>query len=100
MNKAEFIFLLSSMLFSTGIFLVLSTKNLIFLLIGLELMLNSANINLVYFSTIHGAEGVTMALFIILIAVCEASVGLAIFLRVFRHYKTGDIGSYNSLKEP
>ncbi|MFZ9981123.1 MAG: NADH-quinone oxidoreductase subunit NuoK [Cyclobacteriaceae bacterium] len=100
MNKEQSILLLSCMLFCTGVFLILNRKNLIHLLIGLELMLNSANINLVYFSTIHGAEGITMALFIMLVAVCEAAVGLAIFLRVYRYYKSSDISSFTNLREP
>jgi NADH:ubiquinone oxidoreductase subunit K len=100
MSKEQSILILSSLLFCIGVFLILNRKNLIHLLIGLELMLNSANINLVYFSTVHGPEGVTLALFILLIAVCEAAVGLAIFLRVYRFYKSADIGSFTNLREP
>ena len=71
------------------------------MLIGLELMLNGANLNLVTFGRLHNGDvhGQMFALFVILIAVCEAAVGIAIVLRVYHFYKTSDPGEISELKE-
>lgn len=63
-------------------------------------MLNSANVNLVLFSTEHGEEGIMVTLFIMLIAVCEAAVGLAIFLRAYRHFRSPEAPDFANLREP
>lgn len=99
MNAEQSILITSCTIFCIGIFLILNRKDLIHLLIGLELMLNSANLNLVYFSTIHGGDGMVFSLFILLIAVCEAAIGLAIFLRAYRFYKTSETVKLSNLKE-
>ena len=80
---------------------MISRKNLIMMLIGLELMLNSANLNLVAFASAKSTalDGQMFALFVILVAVCEAAVGIAIVLRVYHFYKTSDPGEISELKE-
>lgn len=90
---------LAAFLFCIGIFLVLSKKHLILILIGIELMLNAANINLVAFSY-HNKEleGQMFSLFVLVVAVCESAVALAIVLRAFRYYNTTDPDKINNLK--
>ena len=90
----------SALLFAIGLAVLLTRQNLIMMLIGLELMLNSANLNIIAFGKMHGNPSANMvALFIILIAVCEAAVGIAIVLRVYHFYKTSDPVEINELKE-
>lgn len=87
-------------LFVIGLLIVLTKRNTIFILIGLELMLNSANLNLMAFSSYRGdADGQVFMLFILVVAVCEAAVGLAIALRVYRFYHTSAPEKITNLKE-
>jgi NADH:ubiquinone oxidoreductase subunit K len=82
--------LVAALLLCIGLAVALTKKNAIGILLGLELMLNAVNINLVAFSR-HDPEllrGQLFALFVIVIAVCEVAIALAIILRVFDHYKT------------
>ena len=99
MHIENAVLLASSFLFCTGMYLLLNRKDLIHLLIGLEIMLNSANLNLIFFSTQYGGEGIVFSVFILLIAVCEASVGLAIFLRAYRNYQSSETGKLTNLRE-
>ncbi|MDQ3396401.1 MAG: NADH-quinone oxidoreductase subunit NuoK [Deinococcota bacterium] len=76
---------LSALLFATGLYGVLTRRNLIAMLISVEIMLNAALINFVAFGRYSdNAQGDLFALYIIAIAAAEVAVGLAIFLNVFR----------------
>jgi NADH:ubiquinone oxidoreductase subunit K len=78
---------LSSILFLIGIYGVLTRKNLIAVLMSVEIMLNSAMLNFVTFAAYTDAQNVqghVFALFIVAIAAAEVAVGLAIFINVFR----------------
>ncbi len=97
--------ILSSLLFAIGAYGVLTRKNAIVVLMSIEIMLNAANINLVAFSTYHGAlhgsfdpSGQAFALFSIAIAAAEVAVGLAIILSVYRRYQTIDVDKINILR--
>ena len=85
----------SSLLFSIGLAGALTRRNAILVLVGIELMLNAANINFVAFwrfghhST--AATGILFALFSIAVAAAEAAIGLALILAVYRHSKTTDL---------
>ena len=81
---------LAAFLFSTGLVIVITKRNAIMVLLGIELMLNASNLNLVAFNHLHpsGFDGQIFALFVMIVAVCEAAVGLAIILRVYRHYQS------------
>jgi NADH:ubiquinone oxidoreductase subunit K len=81
---------LAAFLFCTGLTLVIIKRNAIMVLLGIELMLNASNLNLVAFNQQHPAvwQGQIFALFVIIVAVCEVAIGLAIVLRVYRHYQT------------
>jgi NADH:ubiquinone oxidoreductase subunit K len=78
--------LLSAALFSLGIFGVLTRKNAVNVLMGIELILNSANINLIAFSrySSHGLDGQMFAVFVIVVAAAEVAVALAIVLSLDR----------------
>lgn len=88
-------------LFVLGIVAVVSRKNAIGVLLGVELMLNAAGINFVIFSKYRTAsiDGQIAALFIILIAAAEAAVALAIILRFYRLKHTMDAGEANLLRD-
>ncbi len=79
---------------------MLGRRSLIRILIGIELMLNSANINLIYFAQLHDqTDGHVAVLFILIIAICEAVIGLALFLRVKRFYHGANAGLLNEIHE-
>ncbi len=92
--------IISAALFALGIMAVLARKNAVNVLMGIELILNSANINLVAFSRFSSAnlDGQLFAIFIIVIAAAEAAVGLAIVLSMYRLLKSVDLDKADSLK--
>ncbi len=84
---------LAAILFCVGLFGVLTKRNLVIVLISIELMLNAVNINLVAFSSIGPVANVTgqvFSLFTITVAAAEAAVGLAILIALFRNRGTID----------
>jgi NADH:ubiquinone oxidoreductase subunit K len=87
--------LVSSMLFAVGLAGALTRRNTILVLVGIELMLNAANINFVAFWRFGphaaGSTGMIFGLFSIGVAAAEAAVGLALILAVYRHAKTTDL---------
>jgi len=94
--------LLSALLFSIGLAGVLTRRNAILVLIGIELMLNAANLNFIAFWR-YGPNpaaftGIMFAIFSIAIAAAEAAVGLGIILAVYRHTKTTDLDQLSSMK--
>ena len=100
MNPIMSLPVLAVVLFCIGLLVILFKKNTIMMLIGLELMLNSANLNLMAFSSYRAdADGQLFMLFILIVAVCEAAVGLAIALRVYQFYQTSEPAKISELKE-
>jgi NADH-quinone oxidoreductase subunit K len=92
---------LAIILFFTGLYLVLTKRNTILVLAGIELMLNSANLNLVYFSDLYPVKQVEaqlLVLMIIVVAAAESVIALALFSRVYRYMKTSDLDSISRLK--
>lgn len=100
MIPIDHILYLSAFLFTLGLMIVIIKKNTILILIGIELMLNAANLNLIGFNQLHAGntEGQLFALFVMVVAVCEAAVGLAIILRVYDYYKTSVPAEISELK--
>lgn len=92
--------IISAALFSLGIMGVLTRKNAVNVLMGVELILNSANINLVAFSKYSAGNlsGQIFAIFIIVVAAAEAAVALAIVLSMYRILKTVNLDRADSLK--
>ena len=92
--------IISAALFSLGLMAVLSRKNAVNVLMGIELILNSANINLVAFSRFSSAnlDGQLYAVFVVVIAAAEAAVGLAIVLSMYRLIKSVSLDKADLLK--
>ena len=94
--------LLDSVLFAIGVYGVLARRNAVLVLMGVELMLNAVNINMVAFDAhlrdvLHGGQ--TFALFIIVIAAAEIGLALAIILLVFRGHGHVDVDGLRSLAD-
>ena len=89
----EHILLLSAVLFSLGILAVITKRHAVIVLMGIELIFNAANLNLVAFSR-HDPQfmqGQLFSLFVIIVAAAEAAIALAIVLRVYQHFKTANL---------
>ena len=94
----EFLFL-AAVLFCIGVYGVISRRNGVLVLMSIELILNSVNINLVAFSAMTGAVSAQVfALFVIAVAAAEVGVGLAIVLAIFRNYRTVDLDEVDLMK--
>jgi NADH:ubiquinone oxidoreductase subunit K len=94
--------LLSALLFCVGLAGALTRRNAILVLVGIELMLNAANLNFIAFWR-YGPEQETMAgimfvIFSIAIAAAEAAVGLALIISIYRHYRTVNLDKVDELK--
>ena len=95
----RFLLLISSALFCLGIFGVLTRRNAIAILLSIELILNAASLNFVVLGQALGqVQGQAVALFVIALAACEAAVGLAIILGLYRTTKTVLADQVNLLK--
>jgi NADH-quinone oxidoreductase subunit K len=95
--------LVSSMLFAIGLAGALTRRNTILVLVGIELMLNAANLNFVAFWRFgpHAgpSTGIIFGLFSIGVAAAEAAVGLALILAVYRHTKTTDLSQLTGRRQ-
>jgi len=91
--------LLGAILFCAGVYGVLARRNGVMVLMSIELILNSVNINLLAFSAYHGnVAGQVFALFIIAVAAAEVGVGLAIVLLIYRNRSTIDLETASLMK--
>jgi NADH:ubiquinone oxidoreductase subunit K len=91
--------IVSAALFCIGMIIIMTKKNSIVVLMGIELILNAANINLVAFSRYDDQlQGQMFALFVIVIAASEAAVALAIILNLYQYLKTPDPAKADQLK--
>ncbi|HEY7647442.1 MAG TPA: NADH-quinone oxidoreductase subunit NuoK [Methylomirabilota bacterium] len=91
--------ILAALVFSIGLFGVLTRRNAIGILLGIELMLNAVNINLVAFARFHAdLAGLVFTLFTISITVAEVGVGLAIVIAIFRVRRTIEADHLNLLR--
>ena len=96
-----FFLALATMLFSIGLFGVITRRNTIGILMSLELMFNAANINFVTFNRYIAADGLAgqmFAIFIIVVAAAEAVVGLAIILLIYRNWQGIETDNVNIMK--
>lgn len=90
---------LSAALALIGALGVLTRRNIVVILMSIELILNAVNLNLVVFARQHGRiEGQVFAVFVIAVAVAEASVGLGILIALFRNKETVDAAEIDLLK--
>ena len=92
---------LSAILFSIGLFGVITRRNTVGILLGVELMLNAVNINLIAFWLHQGAvrmTGQVFAIFVITVAAAEAAVGLALIIAIYRQRNTVVVEDINTMK--
>jgi NADH-quinone oxidoreductase subunit K len=93
--------IVAAILFSLGLYAVITRKNAIMVLMGVELILNAANINFVAFSRYgnNGLTGQAAALFVIVLAAAEAAVALAIVLNIYKLLTNVNVDEIDKLKE-
>ena len=92
--------LFAAALFLIGLVGVLVRRNIIFMLMSIEIMFNSAGLVFIIAGSHWGqVDGQVMFIFILAVAAAEVSVGLAIILQMFHHYKTLDVDGLNKLKD-
>jgi NADH:ubiquinone oxidoreductase subunit K len=92
----------SAMLFAIGLAGALLRRNAILVLVGIELMLNAANLNFIAFWRYgphpEALTGILFVMFSIAVAAAEAAVGLALIISIYRHYKTTNLDQINRMK--
>ncbi|MBI5727659.1 MAG: NADH-quinone oxidoreductase subunit NuoK [Ignavibacteriales bacterium] len=91
----------SSTLFCLGLFCVVARKNAIMVLMGIELILNSANINFVAFSRFggFGYNGHIAVLFVIILAAAESAIALAIVLNIYKMFNNVNVDEIDNMRE-
>lgn len=91
----------SAILFSFGIYGIITRKNAVMVLMGVELILNAANINFVAFARYgnFGLGGQLTALFVIVLAAAEAAIALAIVLNIYKTFTNVNVDEISNLKE-
>jgi NADH-quinone oxidoreductase subunit K len=102
MSPLQLCLILSSLLFAVGLAAALSRSHAILVLLGVELMLNAANLNFIAFwrygPAASPSSGVMFVIFSIAVAAAEAAVGLALIIAVYRHQKNIRLQEANRLK--
>ena len=91
---------LAAFIFCTGVLVMIVKRNAIGMLIGVELLLNAANINLVAFSRyrVGGLDGQVFALFVVVLAAAEAAIAVAIFVNLYNSLATIDVDRADEMK--
>jgi NADH-quinone oxidoreductase subunit K len=89
-----------AILFCLGLFCVLTRRNAIGILMGIELILNSANLNYVAFARYGGGgyDGQLFSIFVIMLAAAEAAIGLAIVLGIYQGFETIEVEATDRLR--
>lgn len=91
--------LLGAVLFCIGVYGVVARRNAVMVLMSIELILNSVNLNLLAFSRMSGnADGQTFALYVIAVAAAEVGVGLALVLLIYRNRKSIALDELSEMK--
>jgi NADH:ubiquinone oxidoreductase subunit K len=102
MSSLDQYLIFAALLFAIGLAGALTRRNTILVLIGIELMLNAANLNFLAFWRFRPPgeppTGILFVLFAIGVAAAEAAVGLALIIALYRHFRSTDINQANSLK--
>ena len=102
MDSLQSYLFISAVLFCLGLYAVMTRRNGVAVLMGIELILNSANLNLIAFNRFGGlAEilpGHVFALFVIVMAASEAAVALAIIIRLYKTFQTVNIDEASEMK--
>lgn len=93
--------IVSALLFCLGLYAVLTRRNAVAILMGIELMLNASNVNLLAFNKFTAPatlNGQVFALIVITLAACEAGVGLALVIAAYRNLETVHVDEINIMK--
>ncbi len=92
---------ISVTLFSLGMYGVITRKNAVMVLMGIELILNSANINFIAFAKFgnYGLQGQLIALFVIVLAAAEAAIALAIVINIYKTITNINVDEIDSLRD-
>ena len=101
MDSLQSYLVVAAILFSIGIYGVITRKNAIAILMGIELILNSANINFIAFNRFGGMEnldGHVFSIFVIVLAAAEAAVALAIVINLFKNVGSVEVDNADLLK--
>lgn len=101
MNSLESYLVISAILFTFGIFAVITRKNAVAILMGIELILNSANINFIAFNRFgyfKVLDGHVFSIFVVVLAAAEAAIALAIIINLFKNVGTVNVDEANEMK--
>ena len=101
MESLQSYLVIAAILFSMGIYGVITRKNAVAILMGIELILNSANINFIAFNRfgdLNALDGHVFAIFVIVLAAAEAAVALAIIINLFKNIDSVDVSDADILK--
>tara|TARA_B100001029_G_scaffold129611_1_gene108563 strand:- start:510 stop:818 length:309 start_codon:yes stop_codon:yes gene_type:complete len=101
MDNLSTYLIISAILFSLGIYGVMTRRNAVAILMGIELILNSANLNFVAFNRFSGMErleGQVFSVFVIVLAAAEAAIALAIIINLYKNFNTIDVDEADTLK--
>jgi NADH-quinone oxidoreductase subunit K len=92
---------ISAVLFCLGSYAIVSRRNAVSVLMGIELVLNAANLNFVAFSRFSSGDlrGQLFAIFVIVLAAAEAAVALAIILAIYHNFQTIDVNEIDTLRD-
>jgi NADH:ubiquinone oxidoreductase subunit K len=93
--------ILAAALFALGIYGLLVRRNLVLILLSVELMLNAVNINLIAFESVLRSElavGQVFAIFVITVAAAEVGIGLAIVIMIFRNRRSANVDELSLLR--
>lgn len=90
-----------AILFSLGLFAMISRKNAIMILMGIELILNACSLNFIAFSKFGGlgVDGQIVSVFVILLAVAEAAIALGIVLNIYNNFNTANVDEVDTMKD-
>ncbi len=97
----EYFLILAAALFCIGIYGLIASRNVVRVLMSIELLLNAVNLNFLAFSNFldpQNIQGQVFGVFVITVAAAEAAVGLAIILSIYRNRYTVDMEQFNLLK--
>jgi NADH-quinone oxidoreductase subunit K len=97
----QYFLILATMMFFVGVYGFLTRRNLITILMSVELILNSVNINLLAFNRYlypNKLEGLFFSLFVITVAAAEAAVAIAIIINIYRRFTTINVEDVNEMK--
>lgn len=101
MDSLQVYLILAAILFSLGMFAIITRRNAIAVLMGIELILNAANLNFIAFARFGGMNitGHIFALFVIVLAAAEVAVALAIIINIYQNFNSINVDEAQQLKQ-